>query len=39
MEADAWFEEKVLEGEQGENTALTRGDLDSVRDLIWPQNR
>jgi putative addiction module CopG family antidote len=33
MQEEAWFEQKVLEGLQGPVTPLTRGDLESVRDL------
>ena len=34
MESDAWMEEKVLEAERRELSALTREDLESVRSLI-----
>ena len=34
MEADTWMEQKVIEAEQTEVSALTREDLQSVRRLI-----
>jgi len=34
MESDAWMEEKMIEAEQSELSALTGEDLDSVRRLI-----
>lgn len=34
IEADAWMEQKALEGEETELSPLTQEDLDSVRCLI-----